>query len=167
MFSYKASLRDQVTWPPPKGNLIFTSQAAVLRMVYHFIRILLYRPFISTSAGTSLSYSGNDPSFPYPAMEICVENARACAQIVRWLAQRRMSNVPTLMHIAHVSASMLLVKVWDLKAQEKILLAQGMEDFKPPVVQQIEPFMVDVNLLMHTLERAEPRWSFITPFLSV
>lgn len=158
----------KVLWPPPKENLLFTAQAAALWMLYYTVRILIYRPFISFSTGAPYSPSENDASsFPYPAMEICVEAARSCARIVEAVAERGLSNVPALMNIAHISATMLLVKVWDLKAQDKSLQAQGIEDLKPPVVQRIEPFMADVNMLIHVLERAQFRWGFVSSFLSV
>lgn len=163
---WAASVPNHLLWPPPKENLLFTAQAAALWMLYYTVRILIYRPFISFSTGAPYSPSENDASsFPYPAMEICVEAARSCARIVEAVAERGLSNVPALMNIAHISATMLLVKVWDLKAQDKSLQAQGIEDLKPPVVQQIEPFMADVNMLIHVLERAQFRWGFVSSFL--
>jgi hypothetical protein len=62
---------------------------------------------------------------------------------------------------------MLLVKVWNLKAEERRLQAQGIENFKPSFDQQIEPFLADIDILIQILEWAEPRWPFVSSFLSV
>jgi hypothetical protein len=162
-------LRGQVIWPPQTDDMGFTCQAAILQMLYNLVRMLIYRPFSrSADFGAQLSHPEKDySSFPYPAMDICIEAARSCALIVDVLIEHRLSNIPVLLHSAHLSATMLLVKVWNLKIKEKKLQAQGMEDFKPSFTQQIEPLLADVNLLLQILERAEPRWPFVSAFLSV
>jgi hypothetical protein len=154
-------------WPPQSEYLRFTAQAGVLQALYHLVRMIIYRPFISfSSTGASHLACEKEPSsFPYPAMEICVEAARSCARIAEVLMRRRLLNNPILMHAVHISASVLLVRVWDLKAQEKGLQALGIEDFKPPFAQRIEPFLADVNMFIRILEWAELRWSFVLPFL--
>ena len=156
-------------WPPRTNDSGFTCQAAILQMLYNLIRMLIYRPF-SRSTDSEPQHSPTDKdasSFPYPAMDICIEAARSCARIVDVLIEHRLSNIPILMHAAHLSATMLLVKVWNLKLKEKKLQAQGIEDFKPSFSQQIGSFLTDVNIFMHILEQAEPRWPFVSSFLSV
>jgi hypothetical protein len=149
-------------------NSDFSAQAATLQAFYYITEMLIYRPFISSPLAprSDVSPLNQAPShFPLPAMDICVEAARSCARIAEVQIQRGISLVPIMMHAAHVSAAMLLIRVWDLKAQEKIHQAQGLEDIKPPFIQRIEPLLADVGIFIRVLEWAEPRWRFISSFL--
>lgn len=98
-------------------------------------------------------------------MDICVEAARACARIAETQRQEGHLKLPILIHAAQFCAGMLLVRIWDLKTQERVMRTQGMEDIKPPLIQQIEPLLADVAIFINILERAEPRWRFVSSFL--
>lgn len=98
-------------------------------------------------------------------MEICVEAARSCARIAEIQIQRGLSKVPIVIHAAPICAGMLLVEIWDLKAQEKLQQLGSLEDVKPTSVHRIELLMADVKIFVGVLERAKPRWPFVSSFL--
>lgn len=159
-------LCGEVVWPPQKEHSSFITEAALLQMVYHLTRIFIYRPFISSTGAALSTLENTVPAFPDLAMDICIGAARSCARVVEMLKDRQ-TNITIMVHVAHLAASILLNKVWNLKAEEKRLRAQGIEDVKPPFVQRIEPLMADVNIFMRLLEWAEPRWAVVSLFLSV
>lgn len=161
-----------VVWSPEMGHSEFIAQAATLQTFYHFTEMLIYRPFMSSLLAPPppsdifpLDQAPTlDPSFA--ATDICIRAARSCARIAEVQIQRGISLVvPIMMHTAHVSAAILLIRVWDLKAQEKVHQAHELEDIKPPFIQRIEPLLTDIGVFIHLLEWAEPRWRFISTFL--
>lgn len=160
-----------VAWSPDMGHSEFISQAATLETFYLFAEMLIYRPFMSSllappSSNIPPLYQTPPPDASFHATEICIRAARSCARIAEVQIQRSISLVvPIMMHAAHVAAAILLIRIWDLKAQERDHQAHGTEDIKPPFIQRIEPLLADVGIFIHLLEWAEPRWRFISTFL--
>lgn len=152
-------------------NAVFSNQATTLYTLYYFIQMAIYRPFIpSPPISIATDHDAHDritaeSAFPFPAMEICTEAARACARIVEVQMERGLSNVPNLTHVAYHSAGMLLISLWDLKAQEAAQKATGFEDVKPPLAHQMQSLLADISVFIRALEWAEPRWEVVTPFL--
>lgn len=75
--------------------------------------------------------------------------------------RRGISNVPNLISVAHISAALLLINVWDLKGKE----CAGVEDMKPPVAQSIDLLLDDINVFLDALEWAQHRFEVAIPVL--
>ncbi|KAF9465075.1 fungal-specific transcription factor domain-containing protein [Collybia nuda] len=169
MSDWKTLVPNHLIWSPQMPNKEFTVHAATLQTFYHFTEMLIYRPFISLLAPTFSDISPLDqapsPDPTLPAMDICVEAARSCARIAEAQIQHGISLVPIMMHVAQISAATLLIRVWDLKSQEKDHQAHGLEDVKPPFIQRIDPLLTDIGIFIRVLEWAAPRWRFISTIL--
>ncbi|RDB25367.1 Activator of stress genes 1 [Hypsizygus marmoreus] len=163
MSEWATSLPQHLVWSPQMEHSPFAVAAATLRAFYHLVELLIYRPFIPSPSGSDISSLHGFRR--YPAMDICVEAARSCARIVEVQTQQTILQHSIMTYSSQFCAGILLMKIWDLKRQERILHSQGVEDIKPPLVQQIEPLMTDVNTFIRALEWSEPRWKFVTSFL--
>lgn len=81
--------------------------------------------------------------------------------------QHGLSNIPNMIAVAQISAAILLVNVWDLKAKAKLQKANGDEDIKPPLAQSIETLMNDINICVRALEWAAHRYGSVKILLCV
>lgn len=155
-----------VKWSAQRGSAVVTNQAATLFTTYYLTQMLIYRPFIlapvkhpAVSHGSPQTCS----SLSFRALNICTSAAKSCARIVEEQMQRGYSNVPNLIGVAPISAAILLVSIWGLKA--KAQLEQVAEDIKPPIAHTIETLMADVSIFIRALEWALPRWAQVPSLL--
>lgn len=72
------------------------------------------------------------------------------------------SNIPSLIDVAHLCAGILLVNFWDLKAKA---VAQGLGDTELPLGYTSQGLLDDVDVLIKALEWARPRWGNVDQFL--
>lgn len=151
---------------------VFANQAAMLYTSYYLIQILIYRPFISfTSISNDASRPRANPiaypSFPFPALSICISAAQSCARIVDAQMKRGYAYIPNLINTASICAAVLMADVWDLKAKERTELSLQLEDVKPRYVQTIEARLEDVAVFMKALEGTESTWGNAHMYLYV
>ena len=132
----------------------FTQQSASLHSTYYLVQTLIYRLFIPSP----ISSPDLSRDFPFPAREICIHATKACAAIVAREMQSELCYVPLVTHTSQVCAGLLLMDIWNLKAQEKAVASDQVEDTKPSLAQEIKDLTGDVFFFMRALEWAEPRW---------
>jgi len=148
-------------------NHVFANQSATIYTAYYLTQILIHRPFIRPPShplpndGLQGHAHTTDDTL-CPALDVCTNAAKSCARIVEKQLQRGLSNIPNLISVAHICAAILLVNVWNLKAEEK---AKSAEDVKPPLAQTIEVLMNDVYIFMRALEGVGSRWESGTVYL--
>lgn len=150
------------------GHHLFANQATTLYITYYLTQMIVYRPFVFGPKPSKSSVSGQhvtEPPFPYHALNICTTAARACARIIEAQMKRGLTNIPGLCMVSYNSAGMLAWNVWDLKAQERNMRANGMEDIKPPFAQRIDELLADIKIFVDALEWARPRWQLVEPLL--
>ncbi|KAG5639399.1 hypothetical protein H0H81_002931 [Sphagnurus paluster] len=160
---------EHLQWSKQREGSTHMVDAATLQSTYHLIEMLIYQAFIPSPYSRTGALGATPPPsrqslLPFSALDKCVEAARSCARICETQTLQSLLSWPIYIYAAQVCSSMLLVKIWDIKMQEKTMRAQGLEDIKPPI-QVIEPLMADVKVFLRILEWAEPRWGFIRAFL--
>ncbi|KAG6841882.1 hypothetical protein C0991_005612 [Blastosporella zonata] len=160
------SLPEHLAWSKQKDGSPFAIDAAMLRTTYRLIEMLIYQMFIPTSIISTPSYEPppqgrHSPSQSSP-LDICVEAARDCARISQKQSLEALSTWPIYLYASQVASSILLVKIYSVKMQEKVMRSQGVEDIKP---QMLEPLNEDLQIFLHILKLAKSRWGFIAPYL--
>ncbi|KAG7440028.1 uncharacterized protein BT62DRAFT_911669 [Guyanagaster necrorhizus] len=161
------SVPDYLKWSSQLENSIYSNLSATLYTAYYLTQMLIYRPFIPSPAACDGRPSNSTSSFPFPALAICTNAAKSCAHIVEEQMLQGLWNIPNLISISHISCGVLLVGIWDLKAKERVQLASGIEDIKPPLVQALEPLMKDISIFLKALEWAAPRYETVEPIMWV
>ncbi|KIK67377.1 hypothetical protein GYMLUDRAFT_37484 [Collybiopsis luxurians FD-317 M1] len=166
------SVPDHLQWPIQDGDPIFSNQSASLCLHYYFAQILIYRAFIPFSElmppgirGLRSHPSAKAPSISHSALAICVNAARACAQVVEEQMRRGFSNVTSLIAISNSCAAILIIYLWDLKAKE-LLERSSTEDVKPQYALAIQRTKEEIDIFIKALEWAEPRYSSVTQILT-
>ncbi|PFH51533.1 hypothetical protein AMATHDRAFT_142483 [Amanita thiersii Skay4041] len=175
------NLPEHLKWSDKMTNPVYASQSATIHSLYYFIQMLIYRPFISSSSPSDLDDKESVSPVTKKAMDVCTAAARACVRIVQTQIAHGMSNIPNLVHTAYHAAGQLLLRVWDIKMQEKARKEKRdrsaskddqkdrgtseQEESKPPPAQQIDELMAEVHILINALERVEPKWEFVMPIL--
>ncbi|TFK44759.1 fungal-specific transcription factor domain-containing protein [Crucibulum laeve] len=170
MADWMKDLPEHLIWSEKFNSPVFANQAATLHTTYHLNEMLIYRSFISVppmpGVKRSREYSALPSSVSYPALSICIKAAQSCVRIVKSQLKLGISNIPNTLNVAHLSAGILLLKVWDLKAQQRHQRIQSISGIQPSLEQQIEDLLVDVEVFIQVLEWAEPRWTLVKPYLA-
>ncbi|KAF5373786.1 hypothetical protein D9758_000681 [Tetrapyrgos nigripes] len=146
---------DYLKWSNQIEDLTFANQSATLYTNYYLTQILIYRQFLPQ---TSLGVSRMTQPPPIPALVLCSNAAKCCARIIETQLQRKLSNIPNLIHISHISAAVLVLHFWDMKAKEKAHINNPGEDVKPQSIQSIQSVKEDIALFIRALEWAAPRF---------
>ncbi|KAG6903053.1 hypothetical protein C0995_007486 [Termitomyces sp. Mi166 len=162
------SLPEHLIWLDQKDGSPFAVDAAVLRTTYRLVEMIVYAMFIPTSTISSspseqLQQDRLLPSDLCP-LDVCIDAARDCANISQKQSLEALSTWPVYIYAAQVGSTMLLVKIWSIKTQEKIMRARGIEDIKPPMLA-LEPLYNSLRIFVEILRLAEARWGFIAPYL--
>lgn len=155
-----------VIWLDQKDDSPYAADAAVLRTTYRLVEMLVYAMFITTSAASSVPHEQQgrlSPSDLSP-LDVCVDAAHDCANISQKQSLEALSTWPIYIYAAQVGSTMLLVKIWSLKMQEKNMRAQGVEDVKPPMLA-LEPLYNSLRIFVDILGLAEARWGFVASYL--
>ncbi|KAF7321926.1 hypothetical protein MKEN_00714900 [Mycena kentingensis (nom. inval.)] len=101
-----SSLPGHLRWGPDRTDRVFFQQSAVLHAKYHYIQILLHRPFIPTPLVPSPAAG------VLPSLAICTNAARSCVRILETLVKRDVVLTPFLLSTAFTSGIMLLLNIW-------------------------------------------------------
>jgi hypothetical protein len=191
----------EVKWSEDIEDPFFFTQSAMLHTNYYLSRMHVYRHFIpappmfhpSSPGDREVSPPPQPAPPPFPALAICVTAARTCAKIVE--AQLRKASydyilIPALIHAACIPAATLILALWDLKAQQKVLVkiqsagiidlegkAQDDVDRKSPqsdanpegllvaLEQKMRQLASEVTMLLDALEWVRPRWECVHSIL--
>ncbi|KAJ7096252.1 fungal-specific transcription factor domain-containing protein [Mycena epipterygia] len=158
------SVPEYLRWSDHIEDDEFSNQSATLYTTYNLAEMLMYRAFIRPVA----SPSSPAPPPPHintslPALAFCINAARSSARIVEVQLARGWANIPTLVSVSQLSATILTLGVWDLKAKQQ----QESEDVKPPLAHTIAPLMNDIGIFIGALEWAESRWENVPGHLRV
>ncbi|KAG6911119.1 hypothetical protein DXG01_003859 [Tephrocybe rancida] len=160
------SLPEHLAWLKQKEGSPFAADAAALQTTYRLIEMLIYQMFIPDSIPSSPSYEPSHQSRQSPSefspLDICVDAARDCARISQKQSLEALSTWSVYIYAAQVASSILLVKIYSIRLQEKTMRSMGVEDIKPPM---LEPLIEDLRVFLRILELAESRWGFISAYL--
>ncbi|KAF8910393.1 fungal-specific transcription factor domain-containing protein [Mucidula mucida] len=151
------SVPDAFKWSGQGQDDLSSNLSATLYTTYYLTQMLIYRPFIPAPMS-------NNSTFPFPALSICTNAARSSARIIEEQLQRGLWNVPNLNAVSIVSASMLLVHVWDLKHKDRTERENGM-DIDPPISCTVDPLLKDINIFIRALEWSSHRYEVVKPVL--
>lgn len=107
---------------------LFCSQATTLITTYYMVQIVAHRPFFPVPSALTLrgfqphkkDHQGERPEFPWYCLSICVNAAKATADILEEHTEHaKMKNFASMMNASYVCAGVLLVHIWLMKALEK------------------------------------------------
>jgi len=153
-FSWKVKWSNQIEDP------VFANQSATLYTNYYLTQILVYRQFLRPR----MPATNLQPS-PFPALVLCSNAAKSCARIIETQMERKLSNVPNLIHVSNISAAILIMHLWDLKGKEKAQIVNPAEDIKPQYARPIQILKEEIALLIRALEWAAPRFPIVSRIL--
>ncbi|EAU91787.2 hypothetical protein CC1G_04555 [Coprinopsis cinerea okayama7 len=188
---------DQITDP------VFFTQSAMLYTTYHLITMLIFRPFIpmppllppSLQRDSKVKESASSPPspFPFPALKNCISSACACARIVEVQFRKRSwdyIHIPGFVNTAFTCAGVLLLAVWDLKAQQKVLIKvkqagvisspqegglgdpsttgadEKVDGLLLALNEKMEGLAADAKMLLSAIEWVQDRWELAQSFAS-
>ncbi|KAF5393267.1 hypothetical protein D9757_000621 [Collybiopsis confluens] len=166
-----STLPEHLRWPNQTGDPIFSNQSASLFLTYHLTQILIHRAFIPFSdllppaRYASQKVFRFNSSFSSSALTICVQAAKACAQVVEDQMRKGLSNVTLLIAVCNSCTTILVLNLWDLRAKE-ILEQSNTEDVKPQHVMAIQRTRKDIDIFIEALELTEPRYPSVTQILA-
>nr|GAT53156.1 predicted protein [Mycena chlorophos] len=111
------TIPEHLRWDPTRlcsgnSNLVFFKQSAILYAAYYHVRILIHRPFITSTKAHLL-----------PSFTICTSAARSCVGIAKmWMEQlcsdRVASEAPVFLLPALATAGVvLLLGTWQIKSK--------------------------------------------------
>ncbi|KAJ3509225.1 hypothetical protein NLJ89_g5337 [Agrocybe chaxingu] len=97
-----------VTWDPDRENLDAFNLSTMLHASYYNVRILIHHSFIRPR--------GEPSPLPFPSLSICLNAARACAEVAYTQVQRNPKAPPLLVQPAVFSSALtLLFNLWSGK----------------------------------------------------
>ncbi|KAJ6499960.1 fungal-specific transcription factor domain-containing protein [Mycena vitilis] len=156
---------EYLRWPNHTQDELLSNQSACLYATYYLAEMLMYRAFIPPLQSPS------SPVPPvahikasFPALEYCLNAARASARIVAVQVARGWTNIPILIALCQLSAAMLTLGVWDLRAKQE---QESIHDVKPPLAHTIQSLMDDIGILIGALELVQSRWENVPNLMSV
>ncbi|KAG6832603.1 hypothetical protein H0H92_014439 [Tricholoma furcatifolium] len=160
---------EHLSWLHQTENSPHKVDAAVLHTTYRLIEMLIYQMFIpnfitSSSALSEFNDHGRLSPSDVAPLDLCVDAAHDCANISDRQNLIALSTWPIYIYASQVASTILLIKIWSVKMQEKALHARGVEDVKPPMVT-LEPLYKSLKILSNILDMAECRWGFVSPYL--
>ncbi|KAG5717487.1 hypothetical protein E4T56_gene4849 [Termitomyces sp. T112] len=162
------SLPEHLIWSNQKDDSPLAIDAAVLQTTYRLVEMLVYAMFITTSSISSSSSQPLEQGRLSPSdispLDVCIDAAHDCANISQKQSLEALSTWPIYIYAAQVGSTMLLLKIWSIKIQEKTMHGLGIEDIKPPMLA-LEPLYNSLQTFVDILRLAEARWGFIAPYL--
>ncbi|KAG9032780.1 hypothetical protein FRB95_001040 [Tulasnella sp. JGI-2019a] len=84
----------------------FSKQAAALRIAYHYIQLIVHRPFIQMSSSSKCGIS-------LPSLAVCANAARSCARILDTTVEVPSSMSFTMMALQ--SGVVLVITIWEAR----------------------------------------------------
>lgn len=139
---------------------LFCSQATTLITTYYMVQIVAHRPFFPVPSALTLSgfiphksrHHGERPEFPWYCLSICVNAAKATADIMEQHTKyAKMKNFASMANACYVCAGVLLVHLWLMKALEKGEGADN-EDIRRVSGERMEESTKNLQRLMDRLE---------------
>ncbi|KAG6849570.1 hypothetical protein H0H93_007351 [Arthromyces matolae] len=162
------TLPEDFVWLNQKDSSPFAVDAAVLRTTYRLVEMLIYQMFIPTSVVSSTPYEPLQQAWQLPPgttpLDICVDAAHDCANISQKQSLEALSTWPIYIYASQVGSTLILVKIWNLKMQDRDMRARDVEDVKPPTMA-LEPLYSSLRVFLRIFELAEARWGFMAPYL--
>jgi hypothetical protein len=137
------------------------------------------------------SVSSPPSPFPFPALKNCISSARACARIVEVQFRKRSwdyIHIPGFVNTAFTCAGVLLLAVWDLKAQQKVLIKvkqagvisspqegglgdpsttgadEKVDGLLLALNEKMEGLVADAKMLLSAIEWVQDRWELAQSF---
>lgn len=172
-----------VKWSENMQDPVFTSQAAMLYLLYRSAQIVVYRPFTGRPSDSSAAQKKEDhtESLSDKALRMCMAASRSIVRVIRSQKTGRIAGTTVEFYSGYYAAGQLLLRIWDLKAQLKvqrekqdkntILSLLGSEaqneDPKLSLTQEIDELIADVYTVVGLYEKHQARWEFVQPILYV
>ncbi|KAF9023957.1 hypothetical protein BDZ89DRAFT_989559 [Hymenopellis radicata] len=103
MNKWLESLPPHLTWRPEDPNEYF-HQSAFIHIIYHYIRVLIHRPFIPTPSSQQV--------LTFPSAVVCMSAARSCLSVVQAMKTRGYLYNLNLVAMVEASALVLLLGAW-------------------------------------------------------
>ncbi|KAH6910364.1 fungal-specific transcription factor domain-containing protein [Coprinopsis sp. MPI-PUGE-AT-0042] len=190
------NMPSHLKWSEDIEDPFFFAQSAMLHTNYHLCKMHIYRHFIPAPPMFHPSSPGErevtpPPQLtppPFPALAICVTAARMCAKIVEVQLSKGSWDyilVPALIHALYIPAATLILALWDLKAQQKVLIkvqsagiidhakaSNGADKGDPhsdahpeelliALEKKMRQLVSEVTVLLDALEWVRPRWECV------
>jgi len=137
---------------------IFSHLACNLQFTYFFVLFLTYRPFLPTAALHSDSQEEEHPALTAQALTILTDASKQTIDIIKFQMERGVWSSQSVVHASLLAAGISFLVLWHANYEYETLLAQGVEDVKPPT-QLMEELMPFINIIFDALEWAGERWS--------
>ncbi|KAK0196735.1 fungal-specific transcription factor domain-containing protein [Armillaria mellea] len=131
------TLPDHLQWDPNRVNIVHFKQSAALLAAYHYLRILIHRPFITAPRHSS--------KWPFPSLSICTNAARSCSHVVD-IQHQRGGKFPFSAYLIFNAAVVMLFNIW----------GGPQSGLSIDVTNEME----DVYRCMRILRSFESRWRF-------
>nr|GAT57152.1 predicted protein [Mycena chlorophos] len=105
--TWRDRVPEHLRWDPKKTVDVFFDQSVALYCSFHHVELFIHRPFIPVIRKTPTAL---------PALAICTQAARACANIVD-IQRLRKGNVPVVFNFYPMfsAAVILLINIWIAK----------------------------------------------------
>ncbi|KAF7320544.1 Zn(2)-C6 fungal-type domain-containing protein [Mycena chlorophos] len=105
--TWRDRVPEHLRWDPKRSVDVFFDQSAALYCSFHHVELFIHRPFIPVIRKTPTAL---------PALAICTQAARACANIVD-IQRLRKGNVPVVFNFYPMfsAAVILLINIWIAK----------------------------------------------------
>lgn len=103
-------IMPSVKWSPQIEDDGFFQQAALLRIMYHWVQITIHRPFIP-----AIAIDGKVSSLSFPSLAICTNAARAASHVIGEYVKRGFEGSPMAHLIAFTIGVILLISIWAVK----------------------------------------------------
>ncbi|KAJ6467873.1 fungal-specific transcription factor domain-containing protein [Mycena sanguinolenta] len=134
--NWRDQVPDHLRWDPLRTDPVFFDQSVILWCSYYHLQITIHRPFIPMlrRAPTAL-----------PALTICTNAARACANVAD-VQMRRNGSVPSPLNLNTVVLSGMVLVLSLLSGKRSGLLADPSRE------------MVNVHKCMKAISLCESRW---------
>lgn len=141
-------------------------------LMYYSIQIVAYRPFTARPCDSSALQDdqGHADSCSAKALKASTAAARAIVRVLQAQETVQLVNPAGIFFASYYATGLLLLRVWDLKAQEKArkvkqdILGTG-DSPKLLPAQEIDELMADVHVVMGLFEKAREKWDFAQPIL--
>ncbi|KAJ7072035.1 fungal-specific transcription factor domain-containing protein [Mycena amicta] len=104
--AWLSQVPQHLRWDPDRKDKVYFHQSALLHAKFHYVQILIHRPFIPT---------GPAQAGALPSLAICTSAARSCVGIFEALLKRQVQLQSFLIASAFTAAIVLLLNAWSGK----------------------------------------------------
>jgi hypothetical protein len=162
-FSWPAAMLTiiLVRWTPEIEDAMQANQSATLYTTYNLVMILMQRAFLPSSIALLCSPRDIPPTpslaHALTARAVSVNAAKAIVRILTIVHKRALSNIPLLLVSAEITAAVLCIDRWIIKAREGTSPTRAGR-LAPASAQTIEYHLQDLKSLLAILRWAAPRW---------